>query len=456
MGGHMFKGVMRSVSGQVGTVEVVAGQAQVLDLLGGGEDKTILLEVRSQAEDVLTCLILTDANKIYRGMPVVGLQKQFEIPVGDELLGRIVNIFGEEQDGQGPIKYRKMAPVHGRAATVMAIKGQYEVLPTGIKAIDFLTPFLRGGKIGFIGGAGVGKTVLMTEIIHNITNHTESVSIFAGVGERIREGQELFKRLAEANVLPRVALILGQMNENAVVRQRAALSAVAVAEDFRDRGKDVLVFIDNMFRFVQAGSEVATLLGNLPSELAYQATLQTEVSTLHDRLVSTDKASITAVQTVYVPSDEISDPGVAAILPFLDTAVFLSRGATQLGLYPPIDVSNSTSVAVTPNLIGNDHYSLLTNFKQLLERYNRISHIVAIVGESELSSQDQILFDRVRRVINYLTQPFYSMEIQTGRKGVYVPRETTIADIKTILSGKVDSVPVEKFLYIGSLADIKR
>jgi len=229
-----------------------------------------------------------------------------------------------------------------------------------------------------------------------------------------------------------------------------------VAEDFRDRGKDVLVFIDNMFRFVQAGSEVATLLGNLPSELAYQATLQTEVSTLHDRLVSTDKASITAVQTVYVPSDEISDPGVAAILPFLDTAVFLSRGATQLGLYPPIDVSNSTSVAVTPNLIGNDHYSLLTNFKQLLERYNRISHIVAIVGESELSSQDQILFDRVRRVINYLTQPFYSMEIQTGRKGVYVPRETTIADIKTILSGKVDSVPVEKFLYIGSLADIKR
>ncbi len=431
------------------------GKMTVNQVLTGLDDASIKLEVFYQSEDISSCLILSDSSKLYRGLELVNLGASLEIPVGDKLLGRVVNLFGEPQDKPDPIEGTKLRSIYSQALGMATLKGRLEVLETGIKVIDFLVPFLRGGKIGFIGGAGVGKTILMTELIHNITARNSGVSIFAGVGERIREGQELLERLAAAKVMKNTVMVLGQMNENAAIRYRAALSAITVAEYFRDQGKDVLFFIDNMFRFIQAGNEVATLLGILPSEQAYQATLQTEISSLEDRLISTQNASITSIETIYVPSDETNDPGVSAIVPFLDTAIYLSRSIAQLGIYPPIDMATSTSTAVSRNLITAEHSALLISFRQLLDRYNKISHIVAIVGESELSSQDQILFNRVRKVINYFSQPFFSTEIQTGRKGVYVPKEKTVADVKAILSGKLDSLPGERFLYIGSLDDLK-
>jgi F-type H+-transporting ATPase subunit beta len=330
------------------------------------------------------------------------------------------------------------------------------VLETGIKALDFLSPFLEGGKIGFIGGAGTGKTILMTELIHNITAGQSGVTIFAGVGERIREGQELYQRLSESKVMQNTVMILGQMNENAAIRFRSALAGVSLAEYFRDEEKkDVLFFIDNMFRYIQAGTEIATLFGTTPSEQAYQATMQSEISNLQDRLVSTKDATITSIQTVYVPSDEITDVAVNTIMSFLSTAVVLSRSTAQLGIYPPIDLSLSSSSALSKEIIGNDHYQVITAFRQFLDRYNELSHIVAIVGESELSPTDQLIYNRVKKVINYLTQPFFVTEAHTGRKGVYVPRQKTVLDIKAILSGKIDQIPTEKLLYIGALESLR-
>ncbi len=451
-----FIGRVRTVHGQVAEVEI-DGEATplVYEVLFGNDDPTIRLEVFFQSKEISSCLILSESSKIYRGMKVYRSGARLQVPVGDKLLGRVVNLFGEPQDGRGAIPSAHLAEVHSSGSNLGEVRGGFEALETGIKVVDFLTPFIRGGKVGFIGGAGVGKTILMTELIHNITARHNGVSVFAGVGERIREGQELFERLETAKVMQNTVIVLGQMNENAAIRYRSALAAIAISEYFRDeKKKDVLFFIDNMFRFIQAGNEVATLLGMLPSEQAYQATLQTEISTLEDRLVSTKNGALTTVQTVYVPSDETSDPGVVAILPFLDTAVFLSRTVAQQGIYPPVDITSSSTTAVSRGLVSKDHAELLTTFRQLLDRYNRISHIVAIVGESELSSQDQTLFKRIRKVMNYLTQPFFSTEDQTGRKGVYVEREKTIADVKAILVGKTDNVPDEKLLYIGTLSDI--
>ena len=346
--------------------------------------------------------------------------------------------------------------LYSKTPPLNTVKSDLKLLETGIKAIDFLTPFLSGGKIGFIGGAGVGKTILMTELIHNITARNSGISIFAGVGERIREGQELYQRLVESKVMPQTLMIIGQMNENAAIRSRVALAAVAIAEYFRDQEKkDVLFFIDNMFRFVQAGNEVATLFGNTPSEQAYQATMQTEVSNVEDRLVSTENGSITSVQTIYMPSDEITDAAVNTIMAFLDTAIVLSRSVAQLGIYPPIDISLSSTSTFSKPMLGEEHFTVLSDFQQNLEQYNKLSHIVAIVGETELSPSDQLLYNRVKKVMNYLTQPFFSTEVSTGRKGVYVPKKNTISDIKAILSGKLDNVPNEKLKYLGSLSDLK-
>ena len=378
------------------------------------------------------------------------------MPGSGSVLGRVINLFGEPQDGQGPISFSNRLPIYSKTPPLNVVKGGTDILETGIKAMDFLTPFLRGGKIGFIGGAGVGKTILMTELIHNITVIHPGVSVFAGVGERIREGQELYKRLVESGVMKNTVMILGQMNEDAAVRFRVALGATAIAEYFRDQEKkDVLFFIDNMFRFVQAGNEVATLLGTTPSEQAYQATMQTEVSNLEDRLVSTEGGSITSIQTIYVPSDEVTDAGVNTIMSFLDTAVVLSRSVAQMGLYPPVDIYQSSSSTLSKNMIGEEHYQTLTAFQQSLDRYQKLSHIVAIVGESELSPSDQLLYNRVKKIIHYLTQPFFVTEVHTARKGVYVAKKDTVADIALILAGRLDQVQPEKLLYIGALKDTK-
>lgn len=450
-------GRVKSVKGQIAEIQIESKQLpMLLEVLISPENPSIRLEVFYQSEDISACLILSEPSELYRGMMVVGSGSGLQIPVSSQILGRVVNLFGEAVDGQGPLNSSITTNIYAKTPPLNTIKGNSEILETGIKALDFLTPFVKGGRIGFIGGAGVGKTILMTELIHNITVKHSGVSVFAGVGERIREGQELYERLVTSKVMPKTVMVLGQMNENAAIRFRIALTAIAIAEYFRDQEKkDVLFFVDNMFRFVQAGNEVATLLNTIPSEQAYQATMQSEVGGLEDRLVSTINGSITSIQAIYVPSDEMTDAGVNTIMSFLDAAVVLSRSVAQMGVYPPIDIYQSSSSTLSKQRIGEEHFTVLTQFQEMLERYKKLSHIVAIIGESELSPADKELFDRIKKVINYLTQPFFVTENQTGRKGVIVPKQTTVKDIKAILSGALDDVLPEKLLYIGSLEEMK-
>ncbi len=455
---HLVQGTIASVTGQIAVVEIETDEyPAVSEILVSPKDPEVILEVFSESKHNLFCQILSDPEKLYRGMPIVGTGSDLKVPVGKEVLGRIIDLFGTPRDNGGPIKASAKSSIYASAPTLSIVRSSYTILETGIKAIDFLTPVQKGGKVGFIGGAGVGKTILLTELMHNITGAQNNVfSVFAGVGERIREGQELYQRLKESQVLPKTTVILGQMNENPAIRFRVALAAVAQAEYFRDVLKtDVLFFIDNIFRFVQAGNEVATLLGTIPSEQAYQATLQTEISSLEDRLIPTENGSITSFQNVYVPADEISDAGVSAVMSLLDTSIVLSRSIAQKGIYPPIDLFQSSSSTLSKAFLGEVHFKALTEFQKLLENYNKLSHIVAIVGEEELSPENRILYNRTKKIINYLTQPFFMTEKQSGRKGVYVKKDTTIKDITMILSGNLDNIPADKFMYIGSLADAK-
>ncbi len=452
------KGIISSVNGQIAQVEIEDNIFPMLsEILISTEDPSVVLEVFSQSQDKVFCQILSNPDKLFRGMQVSGTGSDLKIPVGKTCLGRVMDVFGNPRDNLGPINKSSQTSIYSQAPSLNIVKVSYQILETGIKAIDFLTPIQKGGKTGFIGGAGVGKTIILTELLHNITATQKNVySVFAGVGERIREGQELYQRLKESGVLPKTVIVLGQMNENAAIRFRVALAAVAQAEYFRDILKsDVLFFIDNMFRFVQAGAEVATLLGTIPSEQAYQATLQTEISTLEDRLISTENGSITSFQNVYVPADEITDAGVVAVASFLDTAIVLSRSVAQKGIYPPIDLFQSSSSTLSKATLGEAHFKAFTEFQQLLDNYNRLAHIVAIVGEEELSAENRILYNRTKKIIHYLTQPFFMTEKQTGKRGVAVPRETTIKDIEMILSGSLDNIPAESFMYIGSLKEAK-
>ena len=451
-------GKVRAVFGQIVEVVWEQGKQPVTgEILTAGEEGKTFLEVLYPSRDFLTCINLSDAAGVSRGSEVASSGGGLTVPVGPEVLGRIMNLFGQPQDGKGEIKTQKRRSINAPKLPVEEVVGGKGILETGIKAIDFLTLFVRGGKIGFLGGAGVGKTMLLTELIHNVTAGHKGVSVFAGVGERIREGQELYQRLEEAKVLPATALVVGQMNENAVVRYRVGMAAGAVAEYFRDeQKKDVLFFIDNMYRYVQAGNEVGTLLGMIPSEQGYQATLFSDVARLEDKLVSTAEAAITSVQTVYLPADDLSDAGVVAIMSFLDTTVVLSRTVAQMGIYPPIDLSMTATSSHARSMVAAEHREVLAEFQKQLDRYNKLSHIVAIVGESELSARDQQFFHRVRKVVNYLTQPFFSTAAQTGRPGVAVPMATTVADVKAIISGQVDKIDDERLLYIGTLADLEK
>ncbi|OGE64834.1 hypothetical protein A3I48_04460 [Candidatus Daviesbacteria bacterium RIFCSPLOWO2_02_FULL_36_7] len=456
------KGIITSVNGQIATVEIDGDIfPDLFEILSAPSDPSVILEVFSQSELSIFVQTLSNPDKLFRGMQVVGTGSDLKVPVGFPVLGRVIDLFGTPKDNGKAIATDKKSSIYSKAPSLNIVKSTYQVLETGIKAIDFLTPIQKGGKVGFIGGAGVGKTILLTELMHNITlrpaqgNALKPVySVFAGVGERIREGQELVQRLQESGVLPKTILVLGQMNENAAIRFRVALAAAAQAEYFRDEMKsDVLFFIDNMFRYVQAGAEIATLLGTIPSEQAYQATLQTEVATLEDRLIPTGNGAITSFQNVYVPADEISDAGVVAVMSLLDNAIVLSRSVAQKGIYPPIDLFQSSSSTASKSFLGEVHFKALTEFQKILENYNKLSHIVAIVGEEELSPENRILYNRTKKIINYLTQPFFMTEKQTGKKGIYVSRKTTVKDITMILSGSLDNIPAEKFMYIGSLKD---
>lgn len=455
--GKQFKGRVRGVRGQI--VEVgyddTEGLPKFFEILTSPENTQISLEVYAYAENnTLFCLSLTKRRYLYRNMPIVSTGHPLVVPVGKGILGRVFNLFGDPVDNKGPLIDTKPMGIYRDMSITTNVVTSQEILETGIKQIDFFTPFVKGGKVGFVGGAGVGKTVLMTELLHNITYKHEGLSIFAGVGERIREGHELMKALESSKVIDRVALIFGQMNENAIIRFRVAWAASTLAEFFRDEyKKDVLFFADNVYRFIQAGAEVSAVLGSIPSELGYQATLETEISNFENRLVSTDNGSITSLQTVYVPADELSDVGVAAILSHLDAQVILSRDRASRGFYPPIDPLVSTSSTLNKRIVGDLHYEVATRALETLNNHQRLSRIVAIVGEAELSPYDQLVYQRAKKLINYLTQPFFTTESQTGKKGVTVERNTTVKDVDMIISGKLDQVPAEKFLYIGSVAD---
>ena len=449
-----FKGKVKSVKGQIIEVEHDGSMLPTLyEILSCPEKPEIKLETYAYSDNnTIYCLSLTSRVWLSRGMGVVSTGSPLTIPVGKKVLGRVINLFGKTQDGNSELSGTRLLPIHNEAPTYNLIKASIELIETGIKQIDFFTPLIKGGKIGFVGGAGVGKTVLMTELLRNITFSHSGVSVFAGIGERIREGKELLESLRKSGVLDKIALLFGQMNENAAVRFRVAAAAATVAEYFRDVEKqDVLFFVDNIFRFVQAGNEVSTLLGAIPSELGYQATLESEIAKFENRLVTTENASITSIQAVYVPADEFSDPAVTTIMSQLDSVLVLSRSIAARGFYPPIDVLRSSSTVINRRIIGETHYETVTKSLELLHTFERLSRFVAIVGEAELSPADQTLYARGQKLANFMTQPFYTIEVQTGRKGAWVSRERTIKDVGGIISGKYDGVPAEKFLYIGSI-----
>ncbi len=455
--GASFEGRVRVVRGQI--VEIAYEKQESLpkffDVLTSPENPEIRLEVYAyEPGNQLACLSLTKTGLLRRDMPIISTGSPLRIPVGPEILGRVFNLFGTPVDNKGEIVPTKSVPIYAEKGAGTKGVTTTELLETGIKAIDFFTPFIKGGKFGFVGGAGVGKTVLQTELLRNITFKMEGLAIFAGIGERIREGHELMKSLEESKVISRVALLFGQMNENAAVRFRISAAAATIAESFRDGDKkDVLFFADNVYRLVQAGAEVSAVLGSIPSELGYQATLATEIANFENRLITTDTAAITSCQTVYVPADELSDVGVAAILSQLDGQIILSRVIASRGFYPPIDSLVSSSSTLDRKIVGDHHYEVATKALEVLHENQRLARIVAIVGEAELSPHDQLIYQRARKLTNYMTQPFYTTEAQTGKKGVTVSRETTVADVEKIITGKVDAVAADKFMYIGSLAD---
>lgn len=444
------------VKGQIATVHWEKEKLpQLLEILTSPKNPQVKLEVHSFGqENKISCLSLSPTDLLLRGMPIETTGSMLTIPTGKQILGRIINLFGQPLDGRGEIKNDQRTPIYGATPSFGLLKVSEEVVETGVKAIDFFTPLLKGGKIGLVGGAGVGKTILMSELLHNITEKHKGVSVFAGIGERIREGHELWLELEKAGVLDKIVLLIGQMNENAAVRFRIAPAAAAITEYFRDKERsDVLLFVDNTFRFAQAGSEVAALLEEIPSELGYQATLESEMADFQNRLVTTENGAVTSIQTIYVPADELSDPAVNAAMSYVDSVTILSRDVAQRGHYPAIDPIHSSSTILKKEIVGVEHFEAAALAIEVLNRFERLARVAAIVGEAELSPNDQLIYQRAKKLLNYLTQPFFVTEKQTSKLGTFVAAEQTVRDIKMILKGEFDEVPNERFLYIGSLDD---
>ncbi|MCL4353972.1 F0F1 ATP synthase subunit beta [Patescibacteria group bacterium] len=452
-------GKVIGVQGQVAEVEFNNSNPSVRDIVLLSSDESVKMEVyASSGVNRYFCLVLTGLEKISRGAKVVNTKKSITIPVGKSVLGRVLNIFGEPKDGGGHVDKKQLRSIYKKSMPYHKISAHQEVLETGIKVIDLFSPIIKGGKIGLFGGAGVGKTLLLTEIIHNVValHKNKSLSVFAGVGERIREGHELHVALKESGVLPSVSLVFGTMSDNPAIRFITAFSAVTIAEHFRDEEKkDVLFFMDNVFRYAQAGNELSMLMNSIPSEDGYQSTLNSEMAEIHERLVSTKDNAISTVEAIYIPNDDILDQGVQAIFPYLDSTVILSRSVYQEGRLPAVDIPASTSSALNEATVGEDHYTTALAAQGLLKRAAALDRIASLVGESELSAGDQQVYRRAKILKNFMTQSFFVAENQTGRKGTYVAVKDTVKDVKDLIDGKFDGVPEEKFMFIGTAKNIK-
>lgn len=420
------------------------------------DEETIIVEVAQHTgDDIVRCISMDSTDGLIRGMEAIDTKSPISISVGEETLGRLFNVLGKAIDGKDEIVTDKKRPIHRQAPSFEDQETTQEIFETGIKVVDLIAPYSKGGKVGLFGGAGVGKTVLIQELINNIATHHGGISVFAGVGERTREGNDLYYEMIESGVIDKTALVFGQMNEPPGARMRVALTGLTMAEYFRDdAGQDVLLFIDNIFRFTQAGSEVSALLGRMPSAVGYQPTLATEMGQLQERITSTKQGSITSVQAVYVPADDLTDPAPATTFAHLDATTVLSRAISELGIYPAVDPLDSTSRILSPDIVGQDHYDVARGVQEILQRYKDLQDIIAILGIDELSDEDRVIVSRARKIQRFLSQPFFVAEPFTGLQGKYVPIKETVRGFKEILEGKHDDIPESAFFMAGTIDDV--
>ena len=460
----MNEGKVIQVMGPVVDVEFEEGELPAIytalnitnPTIDDREDNLVVEVAQHLGDRVVRTLAMDTTDGLVRGMNVKNTGNPIMMPAGDATLGRVLNVVGRPVDGLGPVDATEYLPIHRHAPSFVEQDTSVNVLETGVKVIDLLVPFPRGGKMGMFGGAGVGKTVVMMEMIHNIAMQHGGISVFAGVGERTREGNDLYLEMKESGVLPKAALIYGQMTEPPGARARVALSALTAAEYYRDeKGQDVLLFIDNIFRFTQAGSEVSALLGRIPSAVGYQPTLGTDLGELQERITSTTKGSITSVQCVYVPADDLTDPAPATTFAHLDGTVVLARSIAELGIYPAVDPLDSTSRILDPNVVGEEHYGVARQTQQILQKYKDLQDIIAILGMDELSDEDKLTVARARRIQRFLSQPFNVAETFTGKKGKYVSVEETVKGFKEIIEGKHDDLPEAAFYMVGGIDEAR-
>ena len=453
-----YKGTVIQVMGPV--LDIRFGEGQLPQLLSAIEVKngeaTIVAEVAQHIGDnVVRCIAMSSTDGLQRGAEAVDTGAAISVPVGEACLGRVFNLLGQPIDEAGPVEAQEKWPIHRSAPAYEEQQPATEILETGIKVIDLICPYAKGGKIGLFGGAGVGKTVLIQELIYNIATAHNGYSVFTGVGERTREGNDLYNEMTESGVISKTAMVFGQMNEPPGARMRVGLSGLTMAEYFRDvKHQDVLLFIDNIFRFTQAGSEVSALLGRMPSAVGYQPTLATEMGALQERITSTKNGSITSVQAVYVPADDYTDPAPATTFAHLDATTALDRGIASLGIYPAVDPLSSSSRILTPEVVGREHYEVARSVQQMLQRYKELQDIIAIMGMDELSEEDKLTVKRARKVQRFLSQPFSVAEQFTGFEGKYVPLKETVRGFKEIIEGKHDAIPESCFLFAGTIDEV--